>query len=80
MKYSPQASEIRSHKKPITKKILKILLPTTFPIAMAELPFLAATIEVASSGRDVPAATKVKPTTVSLTPHTERNLCSRIHK
>ena len=35
---------------------------------MAELPFLAATIEVASSGRDVPAATKVKPTTVSLTP------------
>ena len=37
---------------PNTKKILKRLLPITFPIAISGFFFSAATIEVASSGRE----------------------------
>lgn len=39
---------------PITNRILKILLPTIFPIAISALPFLAAATDVTSSGSDVP--------------------------
>ena len=46
---------------PNTKKILKRLLPITFPIAISGFFFSAATIEVASSGREVPPATSVRP-------------------
>ena len=53
---------------PRIKKILKILEPTIFPTAISDFFFRAATIEVASSGRDVPAATIVSPITRSLMP------------
>ena len=53
---------------PNTKKILKRLLPITFPIAISGFFFSAATIEVASSGREVPPATSVRPMIDSLTP------------
>ena len=53
---------------PNTKKILKRLLPITFPIAISGFFFRAATIEVASSGREVPPATSVSPMIDSLTP------------
>ena len=46
---------------PITKSMLKILLPTILPMAIPALPFLAAETEVTSSGRDVPKATMVRP-------------------
>ena len=40
-----------------TKRILKILEPITFPIAISPFFFVAATTEVTNSGNDVPAAT-----------------------
>ncbi len=46
---------------PITNKILKILLPTIFPMAIPAFPFLAAVTDVTSSGSDVPNATIVRP-------------------
>ena len=51
-----------------TVKMLKILLPTTFPTAISLSPLMAATTEVANSGREVPAATMVRPIIQSLTP------------
>ena len=48
---------------PITNKMLKMLLPTTLPIAMSAFPFLAAITEVNNSGNDVPRATIVSPMT-----------------
>lgn len=53
---------------PNTKKILKRLLPITLPMAISGFFFNAATMEVASSGREVPPATKVRPIIDSLTP------------
>ncbi len=53
---------------PNTKKILKILEPTTLPIAISTFFFLTATIEVASSGREVPIETMVNPITRSDNP------------
>lgn len=53
---------------PSTKKILKRLLPITFPMAISGFFFSAATMDVASSGREVPAATSVRPIMDSLTP------------
>ena len=53
---------------PTTNKILKILLPTIFPIAISAFPFMAAETEVTSSGRDVPSATIVRPINLSLNP------------
>ena len=46
---------------PITKRILKILLPTILPIAIPALPRFAAVTDVTSSGSEVPKATIVKP-------------------
>ena len=54
---------------PITNRILNILLPTIFPIAMPAFPFLAAETDVTSSGSDVPKATIVSPIKRSLMPH-----------
>ena len=48
---------------PTIINVLKILLPTTFPIAMSALPFRAETILTVSSGADVPKATIVRPIT-----------------
>ncbi len=56
---------------PRTRKILNMLLPMTFPIAKPGLPLIADITEVASSGREVPAATIVKPITASLTPRAD---------
>ena len=53
---------------PITKSILKILLPTIFPIAIPAFPLRAAETDVTSSGRDVPNATIVSPIKRSLMP------------
>ena len=38
---------------PMMTRILNILLPTIFPIAISALPFLAALTDVNNSGRDV---------------------------
>ena len=48
--------------------MLKTFEPITLPMAIADLPLRAATTLVASSGRDVPNATIVRPITASLTP------------
>ena len=53
---------------PNTKKILNKLLPMAFPMAISGFFFRAATMDVASSGRDVPPATRVSPMTDSLAP------------
>ena len=53
---------------PITKRILKILLPTILPIAIPALPRFAAVTDVTSSGSEVPKATIVKPIKRSLIP------------
>ena len=49
--------------------ILKIFEPITFPSARPFSPLLDATIIVTSYGREVPIATMVKPTKVSLIPN-----------
>ncbi len=54
--------------KPSTKNILKIFDPTTFPIARSTLFFKAAEIDVASSGREVPIDTIVRPIILSEIP------------
>ena len=53
---------------PRMKKILNRLLPTIFPTAISGSFFKAAATDVASSGREVPAATIVKPMKLSLMP------------
>ena len=53
---------------PKMNRRLKILEPITFPIAIPVSPFLAATADVTSSGRDVPIATIVSPISVSVIP------------
>ena len=53
---------------PNTKNTLNRLLPTTLPMAISGFFFKAATMDVASSGSDVPPATSVSPITDSLTP------------
>ena len=50
---------------PIINSILKIFEPTTFPTASPFSPLREATIEVTSSGRDVPIATTVSPIRVA---------------
>lgn len=65
----PSCSGVIVADAPRTRNILKILLPTTLPIAMPGFPFRAAATEVASSGREVPQATMVSPMTASLTPN-----------
>lgn len=54
---------------PKTSRILKILLPTTFPIAISDCFFNDAITEVTISGADVPNATIVRPITASETPN-----------
>ena len=53
---------------PRTNKILNILLPTIFPMARSSFPFLAAVMDVASSGSEVPKATTVRPIILLLIP------------
>ena len=55
---------------PKMSRMLKILEPTTLPTAISLSPFFAATIEVTSSGSDVPKATIVSPIMASLSPKT----------
>ena len=47
---------------PITPKILKMLLPITFPMEIPLLPDKDAVMEIAASGALVPNATIVNPT------------------
>ena len=53
---------------PTINKILKILLPTIFPIAISAFFFIDADTEVNNSGKEVPKATIVNPIKRSLTP------------
>ena len=53
---------------PRIKNVLKILEPTTFPIAISVFFLKAATTEVASSGKDVPKETTVTEITLSEIP------------
>ncbi len=53
--------------------MLKVLLPTTLPTAMSRSPRSVATIDVATSGSEVPAATIVRPMTRSETPSARAN-------
>lgn len=58
--------------KPVTPRIrrmLAILLPTTFPRATSADHRNAATILTTNSGSDVPKATTVRPTMRGDTPH-----------
>jgi hypothetical protein len=55
---------------PSTPRMLKVLLPMTLPTAMSRSPRSVAMSEVATSGREVPAATMVRPITISLRPRT----------
>lgn len=54
---------------PIIMRMLKILLPTTLPIANSALPSMADRMLITNSGAEVPNATIVNPITRSLTPH-----------
>ena len=53
---------------PKINNILNMLEPIALPSASPLSPFLVATIEVTSSGRDVPIATIVRPMKFWLTP------------
>ena len=53
---------------PTTNRMLKILLPTMFPMASPVLPLRAAVRDVTSSGREVPKATMVSAIILWLTP------------
>ena len=53
---------------PKIKSTLNIFEPMTLPTAMSFCFLRAATIDVTSSGSDVPIATTVSPTTFSLSP------------
>ena len=53
---------------PPTKRMLKRLLPSRLPSEMSEWPRAAPTTQVTSSGRLVPKATTVAPSTRSLMP------------
>ena len=54
---------------PSTIKILNTLEPIAFPSAISTSFFLAATMDVTNSGSDVPTATIVRPTNVSVIPN-----------
>gem|GEM_PF-3433263 len=51
---------------PRTKNTLNMLDPTIFPTAMLVCHLVTATIDVASSGKDVPIASMVSPISFSL--------------
>ena len=53
---------------PNTHKILATLLPMMFPSAIVEYPFLAATMAVDNSGKDVPTAISTSDIVYSGTP------------
>ena len=53
---------------PSTNSMLNILEPTTLPTARSFSPFFDATMDVTSSGSDVPKATIVSPIRVSVIP------------
>ena len=67
-KLGAKPSGVISDVMPKMNKILKILEPTTLPIAISEFFLIAATTDVKSSGRDVPSATTVRPIKASLQP------------
>ena len=56
------------HDIPPAKTIFAIFEPNIFPIAIILSFFFIALIETSSSGADVPNATIVKPTAMSLIP------------
>ena len=61
-------TSITSKQKERINNILNMLEPIALPSASPLSPFLVATIEVTSSGRDVPIATIVRPMKFWLTP------------
>ena len=61
---------------PKTIKMFKMLEPKTLPMAMPEFFFVAATIDVMSSGKEVAVATTVRPMVLSLMPQLRANICA----
>ena len=59
---------VNAEEAPKINKMLKILEPTALPKAIPDSCFLAAVIDVTSSGSEVPTATMVRPIKVSLSP------------
>ena len=59
---------------PRTRPIFARLDPITLPTARSGLPRRDATIEITSSGADVPMETTVRPTTIGLTPSERASL------
>ena len=68
IKFELYAIGVISEEAPTINKILNMLLPMIFPMAISAFPFLAAFTEVTSSGREVPRATIVRPINRSLKP------------
>ena len=62
----------RMAENPRINKMLNRLEPIAFPSARPLSPFLVATMEVTSSGREVPIATMVSPIKFWLTPKLDR--------
>ena len=59
---------VNAEEAPKINKMLKRLEPTALPKAIPDSCFLAAVIDVTSSGSEVPMATMVRPIKVSLSP------------
>jgi hypothetical protein len=59
---------------------LKMLLPTTLPMAMSVLPSSTAPTLTATSGALVPKATMVSPTTSGLMPNDKASLDAPAHQ
>ena len=55
---------------PTTKRMFKILLPTTFPTAISDSFLITPITDVANSGKEEPIATNVNPITLSESPKT----------
>ena len=65
---------------PNTKNTLNKLLPTTLPMAISGFFFKAATMDVASSGSDVPPATNVSPDNGLAHSQITRNAACTVYK
>ena len=63
MSWTFTTSGVISADRPRMKSTLKMLLPTTLPMAMSVLPSSTAPTDTATSGALVPKATIVRPTT-----------------
>ena len=68
LKAASKGTGIIKPESPTINKMLKMLLPTIFPIAISEFFLMEAETDVNNSGNEVPRATIVKPIKRSLNP------------